>query len=135
MAKSWVLDTSAVLAVLFDEPGNNEARILLEGGREGDAHIYMPFLALMEVEYLLLRRLPAEQVTSALALVENWPMTLVESSTDWRHKAASVKARGGLSLADSWAASLALSLNAELVHCDGEFDSVPGLMARNLRYA
>lgn len=53
---------------------------------------------------------------------------------EWRKAAARLKARAGLSLGDAWNASLALLLDAELVHKDPEFDDVKGLKSLRLPY-
>jgi len=45
-----------------------------------------------------------------------------------------VKAKTSLSVADAWIASLALLHQAELVHKDPEFESVPDLPMTKLPY-
>ena len=94
----------------------------------------MPFAALMEVEYKLLRELAAEAEVR-MSLLLSWPMKVTESTPDWRRAAARVKAAGRISFADAWIASLALLNNAELIHKDPEFDAVEGLKAVRLPYA
>jgi predicted nucleic acid-binding protein len=84
-------------------------------------------MALMETEYLMLRRYSEEEVERYMALVLNWPVKVVESDPAWRHQAATIKAAGRLSLANAWIAGLALSLGASLVHKDPEFDRFDGL--------
>ena len=94
--------------------------------------VIVPFVALMETEYWLLRRRPAREVERTLLLVENWPVTIVESTEEWRHEAARIKAGNRLSLADAWIASLAILHSAQLVHKDPEFDLVVGLESLRL---
>jgi predicted nucleic acid-binding protein len=85
----------------------------------------------MELEYKLLRH--SERVAEhSLALVLNWPVTVQESSPQWRSEAARIKASARVSVADAWIAGLALLLDAELVHKDPEFDAVPELRALRL---
>jgi predicted nucleic acid-binding protein len=88
----------------------------------------------MEIEYKLLRKAPRAKVNEVLGLVATWPITIRESDPEWRTQAAAVKAAGRISLADAWIASLALLLDAELVHKDPEFDKVPRLKALRLPY-
>lgn len=124
----YVLDTSAIMAVLQGEPGAEQVQALI-----GDRDVALPFVSLMEVEYKLLRRLPA-LAGEAMRDVLAWPVEVVESDARWRREAARVKARGGLSFADAWVASLALLRDAELVHKDPEFESVPDLKMLRLPY-
>ena len=128
----YVLDTSAILAVVLGEPEGRPVVQLLQEARAGKATIGLPFLALMESEYALIRRFTIEEVTASLLLVEGWPASIVESNEEWRHEAARVKAGGGLSLADAWMAALATLSNAQLVHKDKEFDKVSNLRTLKL---
>ena len=129
---NYVLDTSAVLTVLRAGPGYQiVVDVLNRAG--GPGAVFLPFIALMEVEYVVLRSDGPAQAGNALRLVEAWPVEVVESSPAWRHAAAEVKSRGGLSLADAWIAALALLRRATLLHHDPEYDSVQGLKALSLR--
>ena len=121
-----VLDTSAVMRLLLDQPGADEVQRILEG----DEPVALPFIALMEVRYVLLRQLPAEQVDQLVTLLRASPVEVPESDPAWGYVAAQVKSRGGLSVADAWMAALALLRNATLVHRDPEFEGVSGLQAR-----
>jgi predicted nucleic acid-binding protein len=124
----YVLDTSAVMSLLRDEPGAEQVEAILEG----DEHVALPFIALMELRYALLRELPQARVDYLLDMLVLSRVEIPESSPEWGRRAAEVKAGGGLSLADAWIAALALMRNAELVHKDPEFDRVAGLRAIKL---
>lgn len=126
---AYVFDTSAIVAHLNDEPEADRIEAVLRA----PARLMIPFMALMEARYLLLRDRRRDQVEEALRLVEAWPAQIVESAPTWREVAAEVKARGGLSVADAWIASLALLHDAELLHKDPEFDRVEGLRSYPLR--
>jgi predicted nucleic acid-binding protein len=86
----------------------------------------------MESAYKLLRQFRPDEVQGSLAIISGWPVQVVESNEEWRHEAARIKAAGGLSLADSWMAALAILDGAELVHKDGEFDRVAELKSMKL---
>ena len=133
---SYVLDTSAIMCVLFGEQGASQVMAILTAPQVPDQRekslVIVPFVALMETEYWLLRRRPAREVERTLFLVENWPVTIVESTEEWRHEAARIKAGNRLSLADAWIASLAILQSAQLVHKDPEFDLVVGLESLRL---
>jgi predicted nucleic acid-binding protein len=125
---AFVLDTSAILAVLLAEPGYEPALDVIEDAeRRGVNDVLLAFISLMEIEYRLLRDRTPEDVNTAIGLVEAWPATIIESDPAWRRRAAAVKARGGLSLADAWIAALAIERDATLVHKDPEFERVPDL--------
>ena len=128
----YVFDTSAVLAVFLAEPGYEAATDVLARPEAPGQEILLPFMALMEFQYRLLRDFSPEDGLAALRLVEAWPAKVIESSPLWRQRAAEVKSRGGLSVADAWIASLALLQDGELVHKDAEFDAVEGLRALKL---
>ena len=134
---SYVLDTSAIMCVLFQEDGAETVMEILKtstGRLEQDYAVLVPFVALMETEYWLLRRLSTREAEETLFLVENWPVEIQESSPDWRHVAAKVKAKGSLSVADAWIASLAILHQCELVHKDPEFDQFDELAVVRLPY-
>jgi predicted nucleic acid-binding protein len=130
----YVLDTSALLTVLNNEPGVETVLGILEAARSRGVRVYLPFMALMELEYLSLRQRSREATQGILTLVEAWPVEIEESSREWRHEAARVKASASISLADAWMCSLACLMDAELVHKDPEYDGVPGLRAQQLPY-
>jgi predicted nucleic acid-binding protein len=125
----YVLDTSAIMAVLYREEGRQQVTDLFQ--ELGPIHV--PFMALMEVRYKLIRERP-QSVESLMSLVDEWPVQVVESDPEWRYVAALVKSAGGLSLGDSWMASLALLRDATLVHKDPEFEKVESLQHLPLPY-
>ncbi len=135
---SYVLDTSAIMCVLFQEDGAETVMDVLRNSHgqpeQVDAPVIVPFIALMETEYWLLRRRTTREAAETLFLVENWPAEVQESSSDWRHEAARVKATASLSVVDAWIASLAILHQGELVHKDPEFDQVEELRAMRLPY-
>ena len=131
---SYVLDTSAILTVLNQEEGLETVLSLLDSAAEGQAAVYIPFMALMELEYLLLRRIGPEETQRTLALVNAWPIAAPDSDPDWRHQAAVTKAAATLSMADAGNAALTLSLDASLVHKDPEYENVAHLRMVKLPY-
>lgn len=138
----YVLDTSALLT-LFEEEDGAEQVVEVLGERGEMVHevspaprspVYLPFMALMEFEYMSLRKHGPYEMDGAVRLILSWPVVLVESYPAWRRAAARLKSGAGLSLADAWNAALALLLDAELVHKDPEFDRVEGLRSLRLPY-
>lgn len=132
---TYILDSSAILCLLLGEDGAKQVSELLQQASRGNAiKILLPFIALMEVEYWLLRHLPPEEVTGIMLRLESWAVRVEESYPEWRHQAARVKASAALSVADAWIAALAITHNAQLVHKDPDFNNIPGLKVLGLPY-
>lgn len=132
MPDKLVLDTSAVLALLENEPEAARVEDILRQARRTEIEVHLAFITLMETEYTLIRRRSRSGALQGMTQIASWPVVVSESNAEWRHHAANVKARGGLSFADAWVAALAILLDADLVHKDPEFDSVPGLRSIRL---
>jgi ribonuclease VapC len=126
---SYVLDTTAVITLLDDQPGADQVQAVIEGEEE----VFLPFIALMELRYVLLRKFAPERVAELIEIIRATGVRIEESTPEWGVRAAEVKSRGGLSLADAWIAALALLRRATLLHHDPEYDSVQGLKALRLR--
>ena len=126
---AYVLDTSALVAYFKDEPGADMVEPML---RQPSGFL-LPFMTMMELQYVLGRTFPSQQVEEIVVTLRATGAPVVESNPAWGAAAARLKARGGLSLADAWIASLALMHDAELVHSDPEFDQVEGLRSYRLR--
>ena len=131
---AFVLDTSAVLTILNQEDGLDTVLNILDKAKSQQDVVYIPFMALAELEYLLLRRISPEETLAILTLVSAWPVQVPESTEEWRHQAAKIKSRTPLSVADAWIASLALLQHAALVHKDPEYEQVPNLPVVKLPY-
>lgn len=132
----YVLDTSAIMCVLYQEDGAEQVVEILDAAqtasRSDAPEVLVPFIALMELEYWLRRRLAPREMEQILLLLANWPVQVVESSPEWRHAAARVKASASLSVADAWIAALAMLRQGVLVHKDPEFDQVTELKSLRL---
>ena len=125
---AYVLDTSALVSYLKDEPEAGQVEVVL---RQPD-DLMIPFMTMMELRYVLLRAYSLSRVDQIIETLRSCGASVVESSPLWGIQAADIKARGGLSLGDAWIASLALMHDAELVHKDPEFDLVEGLRSIRL---
>lgn len=141
----YVLDTSALITILGREPGVETILEILDAAsdpadRSVDTapsevtRVFLPFMALMELEYLSRQRLGDEEARRVCDLVKAWPVELVESSEEWRREAARIKASFPLSVADAWISSLATMMDAELAHKDPEYDAITGLRSLRLPY-
>lgn len=126
---AYVLDTSALVSYFKAEPLGAEVRDMLRQ----PANVVLPFMTIMEAQYVLVRTFPPPLVEQFVATLRGLGSPIVESYPDWGAAAARLKTRGRLSLADAWIASLAIMHDGELVHNDPEFDQVEGLRSYSLR--
>lgn len=118
MGERGVLDAFAVLALLGDEPGAADVAALLES----KTSIFMSAVNVGEVIYIVTRVQGQEAAREVEdALYEHPRIEVLAATRDRIRAAAHVKARGGVSLADAFAAALALELDADLVTGDPEF--------------
>ncbi len=113
-----VLDSYAVLALLENEAGSNavEEYIIDE-----ETDVYLSVISLGEIYYILLRRKGlkvAEELVRGILIDES--LRIVEASWPKVKEAATIKARGGLSYADSFVIALAAEHGAVLVTGDPE---------------
>jgi len=117
----YVLDTSALLVYYQDEDGADRVARILEAADQGEAAVYLSFLTTFEIAYLAIAAQGFDEAINlvlrirAMNLEEVWP----DEAVLWQ--AASIKAGGGVSVADAFIAGLASTLDATLVHRDPEY--------------
>ncbi len=119
--KRYLLDTSALLTLRDDEPGADRVAELLQSAADEKVRCYGCFISLMEVLYRVWRDEGEDQGRLAHQQCLSLPMTWVRDSDSLLLRAAELKAKHPLSLADAWIAACALEHNAVLVHKDPEF--------------
>jgi predicted nucleic acid-binding protein len=130
----YLLDTSALLCLRDDEPGAQRVAALLAGSASGKSACLGCFMSLME----LLNRVwkdegePAARLAYAQALT--LPIEWVHETAALLERAAEVKARHALSVADAWIAAAAIEHACILVHKDPEFEQVAGIAQEALPY-
>lgn len=122
--KPTVLDASALLAMLFGEPGMEEMRVLFHKAALADKPLLLAAVNWAEVLNRVTRRQGAAGVTAAKVLASSGAIEIVAVDTSLAEAAAAYKAADQLGLADAFAAALARSRKAELVTADREFKSV-----------
>ena len=122
MADRVVLDAHAVLAFLGDEPDGAEVEEILRTGEP-----WMTLVNLGEVAYIL------ERTVGAGAADEVWanlraesrpggaPVRWIDVDDTLVRRAAAIKAQGGLSYADAFAAGAASVLDCPVLTGDPEF--------------
>jgi ribonuclease VapC len=129
----FVLDTSALLALRGDEPGADRVESLLSLAKRNEYRLLMSFISRMELLYLVWREEGEAAAREALRLVDSFNIEWVSCEPGILEIASRLKARGGLSLADSWIGATALSREATLVHKDPEFSKFKEIPQEVLR--
>lgn len=117
-----VLDAYAVLALLENEAGSDVVEQYIT---DEETEVYLSVINLGEIYYILLRRKGlrvAEELISSIFMDES--LKIIEASWPMVKVAATIKARGGLSYADSFVVGLASEYGAILVTGDPEILSV-----------
>lgn len=122
--KALVFDTSALLALLFDEPGAGAVEALMHRASEKEQPMLMSAVNWAETCY----RIEAKRGTDALARAKEFasitPVIIVPAGRELAEAAATYRAAGLLALTDSFAAALAGERKAALVTADRDFKSV-----------
>lgn len=125
MIERVVLDAGAVLAHLEDEPGAEVVDELLQRG-----NVWMNLVNLGEVTYIVERERGPREADEIFAELSNEqpsngrpPLNWLPVDTTLVRQASRIKALGGLSYADAFAAASAELLDGEVVVCrdDEEF--------------
>lgn len=132
MTSTFVFDTEAVIAFLYDEPGHDAVADLLSDVAGGNAEGWLAELNASEVFYLVARfEGNDERPTEASLRAADRDVRALErrgigiARADWR-LAGEVKAAGGVSLADAAAVALAYDRDATLVvGGDDDFEDLP----------
>jgi len=120
----YVLDTSALVALIESEEGADIVRELLKQAYFGDIMIIVSFMTYMEIYYIALMEYDENEARERLNLLNSLPISRVESKEDMGVMASKIKANHYLSVADAWIAALAKQRNAILVHKDPEFEQI-----------
>ncbi len=126
MADRYVLDTSAILAFLGDEPGADRVERLLRGARAGRQQVVICSISLMELFYTALRAKGEDAAVRLVALVKAWPLEWAYPDEKVLLQAGRLKALYRLSVADAIIAGVAKMEGATLVHKDPELEALRG---------
>ena len=118
----YVLDTSALVALIEDEPGADRvAQVLAE------EQVLLPWTVLLEVHYVTRQRRGQAEADRRYALARQLPATILwEMNEPIVLTAARLKAAHWLSFADAIIAAFALREGATLLHKDPQFEALEG---------
>jgi len=122
--KTMVLDASAVLALLFDQPGAEKVERLFNQAAEADKPMLITAVNWAEVLYKMKAKQGTAGWEGVIHFERTMPLDVVSIDRDLAETAADLKSKHGLGLADAFAAALAREKKAELVTGDLEFKEV-----------
>jgi predicted nucleic acid-binding protein len=118
---SFVLDTSALLALRGDETGADRVQALLVQASKKQCRLLVSFITRMELLYCIRREEGEHAAHEAMRLVDSFDIDWISCEPPILERAAQIKSTGRISVADSWIAATAALHNATLVHKDPEF--------------
>ena len=119
--KTYVLDASALIALLQKTPGAYRLNELLKEALQERAKVLMSAVNYGEVYGKILRQMGPEQALTAVQAVSPLPIEVLDATPQRACKAADAKAKHKLYYADSFAAALAIEHKATLVTSDSDF--------------
>jgi predicted nucleic acid-binding protein len=120
--EAFLLDSSALLTLIEDEPGAERVEEVLRG-----RPCLIPWLALLEVHYITQRQQGIDEAERRLALLDHLPAEILwEADASVLRAAAGFKAIHRISLADAVMAGFARARSAVLLHKDPEFEALEG---------
>jgi predicted nucleic acid-binding protein len=122
----YVIDACALIALINRESGHEVVRNLLKKSEDGTVTIAMHVVNLCEVYYDCLRGNSVKVADALLKVVDTMPLTIIDRiDTKLLKEVGKIKATEKVSLADAFAAGLAITLHAQLITSDHhEFEAL-----------
>jgi predicted nucleic acid-binding protein len=129
--ESYILDTSALLALIEDEAGADRVEQVLR-----HEQTFLPWVTLMEILYVTQQERGQAEAERRYALIKQSPARVLwDMDEPTLLKAARLKAAYHLSLADAIVAAVAIRRKAVLLHKDPEYEALEEhLQMENLPY-
>jgi len=126
--KTYVLDSSALMAFFEDRPGADKVEELLAKAADAKAPLLMSVVNWGEVYYSVWRARGEKVADAKLHEIAQLPIRIVDADVNLTKLAASLRAQHNLPYADCFAAALARSRKAALVTSDKDFERVRSLV-------
>ncbi len=117
--ESFVLDTSAILALIEDEEGADRVESLLTG-----SSVMLPWTALLEVYHITYRERGQAEADRRYAMLKKAATVMWEVDEPLLLTAGRLKGIAKISLADALIAAYAVLQGATLVHKDPEYEAL-----------
>jgi predicted nucleic acid-binding protein len=125
---TYVLDSSALLAYLTNEPGTDQVGDLLEQAKRRRCRVLIPFMVFMETCYRIWQLEGEEAAKRTFADLSHLPVQRVDVEERSLWLACEMKAVHRLSVGDAWVLAIALAHKAILVHKDPDFEPLSHLV-------
>lgn len=122
----FVLDASALLALVQDEPGAEIVQQLMERADSGEYSLFISVVNLGEVLYAVEGHFGMEGASEVYGGIREAPVEIVDVDQPLTLNAARLKASTGMGYLDCFAAALAQQLDAPLVTGDPDFQQLEG---------
>jgi predicted nucleic acid-binding protein len=119
-----VLDSYALLAFLFKEPGYETIVSLFEKALEEHKSLFIAAPNWAEVRYIIERKRGAHAWSDVRAKLLGLPIKVIDADEELAEVAGAIKAEHRMSLADCFAAALARLRKAQIYTGDPEFKSI-----------
>lgn len=119
--KSSVLDSYAVLAFLFQEPGHEKVVALFEKAAESDKTLLIAAPNWAEVRYMIERKVGITRWQEVRARLLGLPIEIVPVDQELAELAGEIKATNKMPLVDCFAAALARQRKIDIYTGDPEF--------------
>jgi predicted nucleic acid-binding protein len=122
--ESYVLDTSALIALRENETGADVVEAILRKAQSKKVRVFISFISMMEIFYCSWRaegKAAAHRIFLELKML---PLQRVDVNDNLLFLAGEIKGTCSLSLADSWIAATAVHQEAVLIHKDPEFEQL-----------
>ena len=119
-----VLDSFAVLVFLFEERGHQKIVDVFDQAAESDQAALIAAPNWAEVRYVVQRKVGTERWSEVRSAVLALPLEIVAADQALAEAAGALKAARRMSLADCFAAALALREHAAVYTGDPEFKAV-----------
>ena len=120
--KRYLLDTSALLTLIEDEPGADRVKEIFRRGQ-----VILPWVALMEVYYMTLQEHGQQEAETRFAMLRHSSAEIIWNMDEATViRAGRIKAANKVPFADSVISSLAIQTESILVHKDPEYEALEG---------
>ena len=122
--QTFLLDTSAIMALYQDEAGADAVEALLHKAKRKQIRLLLSFMSFMEVFYVSWRKEGKVLAHRTYLDLKMLPLERIEVTEPILLRAGELKATYPISLADSWIAATAEEYDATLLHKDPEFEAL-----------
>jgi len=120
--KRYLMDTSALLTLIEDEPGADRVKEIFRRGQ-----VILPWVALMEVYYMTLQEHGQQEAETRFAMLRHSSAEIIWNMDEATIiRAGKIKAANKVPFADSVISSLAIQTESILVHKDPEYEALEG---------